>query len=135
MINENIKKMADLLRSGSTMLNMACPVCNNPIFRNKDGNTYCPTCNRKVLVVNDHYQKNKIIEESKKSSNTEDNLINQKELLDLLNSLQSVILEKVNMVTNKLEEETQIQLIETYTRILVNCFEILNKIEIKRETV
>jgi uncharacterized Zn finger protein (UPF0148 family) len=50
-ISENIKKMADLLRSGYTMLNIACPVCNNPIFQNREKNKFCPTCNREVLVV------------------------------------------------------------------------------------
>ena len=51
-MNDEAKKMAQLLRSGNTMLNQACPVCNNPIFRNKDGKVFCPICNRELMFVN-----------------------------------------------------------------------------------
>ena len=50
IIKEEAKKMAELLRSGHTMLNLACPVCNNPLFRNKDNEILCPICNKRVLV-------------------------------------------------------------------------------------
>ena len=50
IIREEAKKMAELLRSGHTMLNLACPVCNNPLFRNKDNEILCPICNKRVLV-------------------------------------------------------------------------------------
>ena len=133
-INDNIKKMADLLRSGSRMLNLACPVCNNPIFRNKDGNTYCPTCNRKVLIVNDQNHKNNRIESSKTYSNEELHNLNRTEKITWLNPLQNVIIEKIKLLTNKLKDETQLQLIEIYTKILTNCFDILNKIQAERES-
>ena len=118
-INENIKKMADHLRSGSTMLNLACPVCNNPIFRNKDGNIYCPTCNRKVLIVNDQNHKNNRIESSKTYSNEGLNNFNGDQKITWLFSLQKTIIEKIKFITNKLKDETQLQLIETYIKILL----------------
>ncbi|WXG45735.1 MAG: Sjogren's syndrome/scleroderma autoantigen 1 family protein [Candidatus Atabeyarchaeum deiterrae] len=40
---EVIKKMAELLRSGATMLQETCPVCNSPMFR-FEGNTFCVKC-------------------------------------------------------------------------------------------
>ena len=40
---EVIKKMAELLRSGATMLQDTCPVCNSPMFR-FEGNTFCVKC-------------------------------------------------------------------------------------------
>ena len=125
MINENIKKMADLLRSGSTMLKIACPVCNNPIFRNKDGNTFCPTCNRKVLIVNDKNHHNNRI---KISNNKEQEITNQNRQIEILNLLNNVLFEKIEMITNKLKNETQLQLIETYIKILINCIDIVIKI-------
>ena len=127
--------MAELLRSGSTMLNLACPVCNNPIFRNKDGNTYCPTCNRKVIFANDQNHKNSRIERNEVYSNKEENIFNQNKQFDSLNLLHDVILEKINMISDKLKEETQIHLIETYTKVLVNCFDVLDKIQIQRDTI
>jgi uncharacterized Zn finger protein (UPF0148 family) len=42
-MNEVIKKMADSLRAGATMLPDNCPACNSPLFRLKD-KTYCVKC-------------------------------------------------------------------------------------------
>jgi len=124
--------MADLLRSGNTMLNMACPVCNNPIFRNKGGNIFCPTCNRNIKIVNDISYKEKPLE--KKEINQEEQEksahIRKKELFF---SIQEVLFEKIEIITKKLRDETQLQTIEKYTRILFNCLEILNKIPFRKE--
>ncbi len=127
--------MADLLRSGSTMLNLACSVCNNPIFRNRDGNTYCPTCNRKVIITNDKNDRNNGIERSNIYSNQEHNTIKQNYQFNWLNLLQDVIIEKINLITTKLKDESQLQLIETYTELLRNFFDVLSKIQIYRETI
>jgi len=124
--------MADLLRSGNTMLNMACPVCNNPIFRNKDGTIFCPTCNRNVLIVNDSSHQDTTIKKDeiyyKEQENTRYNTQSE-----LLISLQNALFEKIEIITKELKEETQLQLIETYTKILLNCLEILNKIPFEKE--
>jgi uncharacterized Zn finger protein (UPF0148 family) len=42
-MNEVIRKMAETLRSGATMLPDNCPVCNSPLFRLKN-RTYCVKC-------------------------------------------------------------------------------------------
>ena len=131
-MDENVKKMADLLRSGSTMLNTACPVCNNPIFRNKDGNTFCPTCNRKVLIIKDDvYKGNKIEDDYRIHKKQEKTLQNRN--VELFYSLQDIILEKIEAITKKLKNETHSQMIERYTRILLNCLKLLNKIPLNRE--
>ncbi len=45
-----VKRMADLLRSGAVMLKETCPVCATPLFRlGKD--TFCAKCNRPVAIV------------------------------------------------------------------------------------
>ena len=132
MVDENIEKMADLLRSGNTMLNLACPVCNNPIFRNKNGTTFCPTCNREILITGD---KNHTNERSKNSYKKEQGFYNQNKQIEILNSLQEVIFKKLSIMTDKLKNETQLPLIKTYTKILLNCLEIINKILINRERV
>jgi UPF0148 protein len=49
-MGSEVKRMADLLRSGATMLQETCPVCATPLFRlGKD--TFCPKCNRPVAIV------------------------------------------------------------------------------------
>lgn len=124
--------MADLLRSGNTMLNMACPVCNNPIFRNKDGNTFCPTCNRNVLIVNNSSRQDKITKNSK-VYHKEQEYEHSTRQNELLNSLQDTLFEKIEIISKKLKKETHLQLIESYTKILLNTLEILNKISFLRE--
>lgn len=117
--------MADLLRSGYTMLNIACPVCNNPVFRNKEGEKFCPSCNRKVVVINDQITQNL---ENKEIASV--NIQNREFLInkDVLKSLNEVILKKLRWITEKLETETQLELIKNYTDILTTLFDLLNKI-------
>ncbi|MGB8779331.1 MAG: Sjogren's syndrome/scleroderma autoantigen 1 family protein [Candidatus Bathyarchaeia archaeon] len=47
----HIKRMADLLRRGSTLTELACPVCASPLFRLKSGGLWCGRCEKKVIVV------------------------------------------------------------------------------------
>ena len=126
-INEDTKKMADLLRSGNTMLNMACPVCNNPIFRNKSGEMFCPICNRKVLMKNNEINQNNKIVNITPDNNKEqgDNIYFYYK--ETLNSLKDVLFEKIKGITQKLKSETQTNLIEIYLNILSNSLDILNK--------
>jgi len=42
-MNEVIRRMAESLRAGATMLPDNCPVCNSPLFRLKN-KTYCVKC-------------------------------------------------------------------------------------------
>lgn len=46
----DIKKMAKALREGARMLDLACPVCNNPIFQAKSGEMMCVACERQVVL-------------------------------------------------------------------------------------
>jgi UPF0148 protein len=46
----DVKKMADLLKSGATMLQESCPECHNPLFR-RGKDTFCPNCNRQVVII------------------------------------------------------------------------------------
>jgi len=125
--------MADLLRSGNTMLNIACPVCNNPIFRKKDGITFCPTCNKKVLIVRNNSLQNNIIKTNEIQNNTKQGLDSQNRYTEKFNLLQEVLIEKIELITKKLKNENQIHLIEKYTNILAKCFDILSSFTFQRE--
>jgi UPF0148 protein len=46
----DVKKMAELLKSGATMLSETCPECGTPLFR-KGGETFCPKCNKPVVII------------------------------------------------------------------------------------
>jgi UPF0148 protein len=47
----DVKRMADLLRSGATMMAEACPDCKVPIFRLVGGEMTCPSCGRRVVFA------------------------------------------------------------------------------------
>jgi UPF0148 protein len=51
IVSDGIKKMADLLRVGATMLSDSCPKCNSPLFKLTTGEVYCANCDRKVVIV------------------------------------------------------------------------------------
>jgi len=45
-----VKKMAELLKSGATMLSDTCPECGTPLFR-KGKETFCAKCNKPVVII------------------------------------------------------------------------------------
>ena len=118
-MKENAKIMAQLLRSGNTMLNQACPVCNNPIFRDKNGYVFCPICNREVMFVDNEV-------ENKQKEKERSNIIIQEK--DISSPLKQVLLEKIEYISQKLKSETQIDAIDKYVMLLTRCFELLKAI-------
>jgi len=125
-INEDTKKMADLLRSGNRMLNMACPVCNNPLFRKRSGETFCSICEKKIVIVkNKTDQESKTLKENIEGFKIQEeiNISSYKETLTLL---KNVIFEKIKWITQELKTETQVHLIKTYSEILSKFIIILN---------
>ena len=117
--------MADLLRMGHTMLNIACPVCNNPIFRNKSGEKYCPSCDRKVVVMND----NTTQINQKPIIKSESNLNVKTDIKETVyNSLEDGISEKIQWLIEKFRVETDIELIRKYVNVISNLLDLLNKV-------
>jgi len=46
----DVRKMAELLKSGATMLSETCPECGTPLFR-KGKETFCAKCNKPVVII------------------------------------------------------------------------------------
>jgi len=55
-----VKKMAELLKSGATMLPESCPQCGTPLFR-KGSETFCPNCNKPVVIIRSAEQETRIM--------------------------------------------------------------------------
>ncbi len=120
--------MADLLRSGYTMLNIACPICKNPIFRNRNRETFCPICNRKVLIVENESSK---VNERSENIKFPDSFNQTKKLLDynnIHNSVKEVIFDKIKWISERLKNETQFEIIENYIKILLNLYKLLEEL-------
>jgi UPF0148 protein len=49
-VSEDVKRMAELLKSGATMLSDICPECGSPLFRVK-GDIFCAKCNKPVVYA------------------------------------------------------------------------------------
>jgi len=123
MDKKNIDKMAELLRSGNTMLNKSCPECNSPLFKNRKGEIFCPSCNRKVLIVDksaqqeiENLQKNQITKKSQRLNNKKQDLINQ-----TIETLK----EKILWLLKIIEKEQQTELITKYLTLLREIYELL----------
>ena len=54
-----VKKMAELLKSGATMLSETCPECGTPLFR-KGKETFCPKCNKQVVIIESKEQETRL---------------------------------------------------------------------------
>src|SRR5207249_11633340 len=49
-MSDDVKRMADLLKSGATMLSDVCPNCGSPLFKVK-GEIFCAKCNKPVVYA------------------------------------------------------------------------------------
>jgi UPF0148 protein len=66
-----VKKMAELLKSGATMLSEVCPECGTPLFR-KGKETFCPKCNKPVVIIQSaeqetRFKADQVLEESEQT--------------------------------------------------------------------
>jgi len=57
-----VKRMAELLKSGATMLPETCPECGTPLFR-KGSETFCPRCNKPVVIVRSSEEESRLMAE------------------------------------------------------------------------
>lgn len=80
----NIKRMADLLRQGATLTQLACPACASPLFRLKNGDLWCEKDQKKVIVVKEG-------EEPRIASSA------------ALDSLETTIMTKIQEIQNKIQ--------------------------------
>jgi len=121
LIKEDARIMADLLKSGHKMLSLSCPICNNPIFQNKSGTTFCAICNREVLLVDKDSNKN--------DEDIKPNVNNPLEITILNSNINSVLIEKINWIAHRLKNETQIHIINEYLELVLNLLNLLEKLK------
>jgi len=112
--DEVIKKSAELLRLGATMLNECCPECKIPLFKLKSGEIICPSCERKVIFV-------KTDEE-------------EKEILETLKSaqLEEEINKKIEEIRNKMSSIENPEEIEKLAKTLSTLIDLKEKIHRKK---
>jgi UPF0148 protein len=107
---QHIKRMADLLRQGATLTELACPACASPLFRLKSGDLWCAKCQKKVIVVKEGEEPPKITG------------------LIVLNKLEATLLAKVQEIENKMQHEENMEELQKLGTVLSGLLENLEKI-------
>lgn len=82
-----VRKMADMLKQGATLTDLACPQCASPLFRLGDGSLWCVKDEKKVIVVKEG-------DEAEKATGQA-----------ALDSLEMTLLRKVDDLQKKLQNE------------------------------
>ena len=128
MEEQNIKKMATLLRSGETMLDIYCPNCNYILFRLKNDKIYCPICDREVIIVKDDFgnKNSQIIEEKTKLSN---NIPIEKQISNDFKRVNDIFFNIVSSLSKKLEETDDLLVIEKILSNINQTLDIIKKVK------
>ena len=107
---KHIKRMADLLRQGATLTELACPVCASPLFRLRSGDLWCVKCEKKVIIVKEGEDPSKITGSI------------------VLENLEATLLAKVQEIQNKMEHEQNMEELQKLGAVLSGLLENLEKI-------
>jgi UPF0148 protein len=108
--DQEIKRMADLLRQGSTLTDLACPACASPLFKLKSGDLWCAKCEKKVLVVKEG-------EEATRMANTM-----------ALESIETTLLAKIQELQEKIKNTSNADELQKLSATLSGLLENIEKI-------
>jgi UPF0148 protein len=107
---KHIRRMADLLRQGITMTELACPACSSPLFRLKSGDLWCAKCEKKVIVVKEG-------EEPAKATSSM-----------VMDTVEATLLAKVQEIQSKMEHEENAEELQKLSKTLAALLENLERI-------
>ena len=107
--DESIKRMADLLKSGATMLFEHCPQCGSPLFKLQD-EIRCPKCDKRVVIL-------KPGEEIPDISRSE-----------LLSDVESTVLSKLQEISERVRGEKNVSKLESLGSLLSIWLDVLDKV-------
>jgi len=108
--------MADLLRQGSTLTELACPACASPLFRLKNGDLWCGRCEKKVIVVKEGEDESKVTGSI------------------ALQSLEATLLTKVQTIQSRIEHEENPEELQKLNTALCGLLENLERIRKAKKT-
>jgi UPF0148 protein len=115
---EDVRRMADLLKSGATMLSDTCPVCSSPLFRIK-GEVFCAKCNKPVVY-------------EKATATGPSPTVSASHLLD---SLEQTIMTKLNEANEALKSEKEPQRLTVYSNLVFGWLSTLEKLRSVKESL
>ena len=106
----SVKKMADLLRKGATMLADACPQCGSPLFKVKD-DMYCVKCDRQVVYAES------------------DEEVEVQAMKTLIPELRETLLNKLKSLNEVVDNETDTEALTKLANLMVLLLQALHRLE------
>ena len=106
----SVKKMAELLRQGATMLAESCPQCGSPLMKVQD-DIYCATCDRRIVYA-----------ESDEEAETQAVKV-------LIPQLRETLIRKLSSLTSVLETENDTEALTKLANLMVLLLQALHKLE------
>lgn len=106
----SVKKMAELLRRGATMLADACPQCGSPLFKVRD-DIYCVRCDRRVVYADS------------------DEEVETEAVRTLIPELRTTLIAKLNALNELVESESDIEALTKLANLMVLLLQSLHGIE------
>ncbi|HYW02272.1 MAG TPA: Sjogren's syndrome/scleroderma autoantigen 1 family protein [Candidatus Acidoferrum sp.] len=104
-----VKQMADLLKSGATMLQQTCPQCGTPLFR-KGKETFCPKCNRPVVIIESAEDENRLL------------------TMQILESTEQTLLTKIKEINSAIKAESDPEKLVAYGNALSTWLSAIEKL-------
>ena len=109
MLAIEVRKMADLLKSGATMLSKTCPECGTPLFR-KGKETFCAKCNKPVVIIHSVEDENRLKADT------------------ILETSEQTLMTKIQEVNLLLKNETDPEKLIAYGKAMSNWLSAIEKL-------
>ena len=104
-----VRKMADLLKSGATMLSETCPECGTPLFR-MGKETFCAKCNKPVMIIHSVEDENRLKADT------------------ILETSEQTLMAKIQEVNLALKNETDPERLAAYGKAMSNWLSSIEKL-------
>ncbi|HYY90980.1 MAG TPA: Sjogren's syndrome/scleroderma autoantigen 1 family protein [Candidatus Dormibacteraeota bacterium] len=115
-MSDDVKRMADLLKSGATMLSDVCPDCGSPLFKVK-GDTFCAKCNKPVVYA--------------RATGPHATVPSSM----LLDSVEQTIMAKIAETNELLKIEKEPERLSAYSNLVFGWLSMLEKLHTLKETL
>ena len=106
----SVKKMADLLRRGATMLANACPQCGSPLFKVGE-DIYCARCDRRIVYAET------------------DEEVETQAVMTLIPELRETLMGKLKALNELIDAETDIESLTKLANLMVLLLQSLHRLE------
>ena len=108
--DSSVKKMAELLRRGATMLADSCPQCGSPLFKVGD-DIYCVKCDRRIVYA------------------TDEETVEVQAVKSLIPELRETLIRKLKALNELVETETDVDALTQLANLMVLLLQSLHGLE------